>query len=261
MYRAKYETNDLTVTFNGLGTGGLESISNFSVLSSNVVLPKNNISWSIKFSNVPNAKSYSIDVNTTEYAEEAIAITDVEHIELTAILSTTSDYIAPIIDLSRLSLLGIRNIVNSPTTSESDTTDSVKNGDGFSYLEDSSSADVQYITRTVTLNDPADRLNIYLLANRPTIGSNIHVLVKLKTDETTDYDAAEWYEIKPLKRIPVNSDGSYSEAEFEIDTSELGTADVYYNDKFLGFAVKVVLTSSNIIDVPTVQDFRAIATT
>lgn len=261
LYRAKYETNDLTVTFNGLGTGGLESISNFNVLSSNIVLPKNNISWSIKFSSVSNAKSYSIDVNTTEYAEEAIAIANVEDIELTAILSTTSDYIAPIIDLSRLSLLGIRNIINSPTTLENTTSGSIKNGDGFSYLVDSSSADVQYITRTVTLNDPADRLNIYLLANRPTIGSNIHVLVKLKTDETTDYDVAEWYEIKPLKRIPVNSDGSYSEAEFEIDTSELGTADIYKDDKFLGFAVKVVLTSSNIIDVPTVQDFRAIATT
>ena len=133
-------------------------------------------------------------------------------------------------------------------------------GDGFSYLNDSSTADVQYITRTVALNDPADRLTIYILGNRPTVGSNIRVLIKLKVDDT-EYDDVPWEEIRPTESIPVNSDGRYSEIEYDFDSDALDqNNDPRFGLEFTAFAVKIVLTSTDIVNVPTVRDFRAIAT-
>ena len=280
IYRTQYDTSSTrVVTFNGLGTVPANTlISNFNVFSSNITLPKTNINWTIKFSS--SGTVYSINANNTEYLDIPVSVASASGIELAATISTTSEYIAPMIDLSRLSLLGISNIISPADTSRivSDdpinapgvTTDSrVENydsriDDGFSYLDDSSVADVQYITRTVTLNDPADRLNIYLLGNRPSSNSDIRVLVKLKTGDE-DYDQVLWYEIKPTKNIPVNSDGRYSEIEYDFDAAALndstpGPADPRYGIEFTAFAVKIVLTSSDIINVPTVQDFRAIAT-
>ena len=282
IYRTQYNTaSTRVVTFNGLGAASNFTISNFNVFSSNITLPKTNIDWSIKFAT--NGTSYSINANNTEYLDIPVTIANAGDIELTATISTTSEYIAPFLDFSRLSLLGISNIINSdaqagvsqivsvdPLNSPGVTADTRVSDydgridDGFSYLDDSSAADVQYITRTVTLNDPADRLNIYLLGNRPSVNSNIRVLIKLKIDDS-DYDDVPWEEIKPTKSIPVNSDGRYSEVEYDFDTEALasddpGPADPRFGLEFTAFAVKIVLTSSDIINVPTVQDFRAIAT-
>ena len=259
IYRTQYDTSSTrVVTFNGLGTVPANTlISNFNVFSSNITLPKTNINWTIKFSS--NGTVYSINANNTEYLDIPVSVASASGIELAATISTTSEYIAPMIDLSRLSLLGISNIIDNPATSLNTITDDTRNGDDFLYLDDSSTADVQYITRTVTLNDPADRLNIYLLGNRPSSNSNIRVLVKLKVDDS-DYDDVNWYEIKPTKNIPVNSDGRYSEIEYDFDAAALDNNDPLYELEFTAFAVKIVLTSSDIINVPTVQDFRAIAT-
>jgi hypothetical protein len=273
MYRAQYDTAaSRTVTFNGLGTSAF-TISNFNVFASVLALPQTNIDWTIQFKS--NGTVYYINANNTEYLDVPTTIDSADDIVLTAELSTTSEYISPTLDLSRISLLGISNIISPADTSRivSDdpvgapgiTTDSrVENydsriDDGFSYLDDSSVADVQYITRTVTLNDPADRLNIYLLGNRPTSNSDIRVLVKLKTGDE-DYDQVLWEEIKPTKNIPVNSDGRYSEVEFDFNADALDAADPRNGIEFTAFAVKIVLTSTDIVNVPTVQDFRAIAT-
>lgn len=257
LYRTKYNTStSKTITFNGLGTSSF-TISNFNLLSSFIALPKTNIDWSIKFAS--NGTIYYIDANNTEYLDVPTTISSADDIELTAVLTTTSEYISPMLDLSRISLLGISNIINNPAKSLITDVDDTREGDDFLYLDDSSTADVQYITRTVTLNDPADRLNIYLFGNRPTTNSNIRVLIKLKTGDE-DYDDVEWYEIKPTKNIPVNSDGRYSEIEFDFNADTLATTDALYGIEFTAFAVKIVLTSTDIINVPMVQDFRAIAT-
>ena len=257
MYRAQYDTAaSRTVTFNGLGTSAF-TISNFNVFASVLALPKTNINWTIQFKS--NGTVYYINANNTEYLDVPTTIDSADDIVLTAELSTTSEYISPVLDLSRISLLGISNIINNPTTSFNTTTNDTRNGDDFLYLDDSSVADVQYITRTVTLNDPADRLNIYLLGNRPTSNSDIRVLVKLKTGDE-DYDQVLWEEIKPTKNIPVNSDGRYSEVEFDFNADALDAADPRFGIEFTAFAVKIVLTSTDIVNVPTVQDFRAIAT-
>jgi hypothetical protein len=113
------------------------------------------------------------------------------------------------------------------------------------------SATARYITRKVNLNSPSDRLNIYLSTNRPTFETDIKVYVKLGFDTTTTDDQLVWTELTPTNPIPINTNiDTYSETEYVIDPG----------DDFVSFQVKVVLLSNNIFDIPTIRDFRAIAT-
>ena len=263
MYRAKYETVDKQYTFNTLiDNGTAQALSNLRVMAEVVSLPKTSITWEIKYGGIDSTFT-PININETTYLDAVETLKfGASGTILRATMGSTSDYISPMLDLSRLSILGITNVISTQATSVINAPDEdSRKDDGFLYLTDSNVADVQYITRTVDLNDPADRLNIYLLGNRPTESSNIHVLVKLKTDDLTSYDDVEWYEVRPSKTIPVNSDGSYSEIEFDFNPEALSNADdKYKNIEFAAFAVKIVLTSDSIVNIPTVQDFRAIAT-
>ena len=270
LYRTRYDTSvTKTIEFTGLGNAASFTISNFVVISSNVTLPQTAANAEIQFAGDGSA-AYPINFNNTEYLTAPITVASPGNVILSVELSTTSEYVAPFFDLSRLSLLGISNIINSDAEAGvsqiANANDSRveagdgRIGDGFSYLNDSSTADVQYITRTVALNDPADRLTIYILGNRPTVGSNIRVLIKLKVDDT-EYDDVPWEEIRPTESIPVNSDGRYSEIEYDFDSDALDqNNDPRFGLEFTAFAVKIVLTSTDIVNVPTVRDFRAIAT-
>ena len=109
----------------------------------------------------------------------------------------------------------------------------------------------RYITRKVVLNTPSDWLNVFISTNRPTEQTNIKVYVKLGFDTATSDDLVDWKELTPKNPVPINSDpNKYSESEYKIDPK----------DDFISFQVKVVLLSNNIFDIPTVRDFRAIAT-
>lgn len=113
------------------------------------------------------------------------------------------------------------------------------------------SATARYITRKVNLNSPSDKLNVYISTNRPTFETNIKVYVKLGFDTTTPDDQLQWTELTPTNPVVINANPAvYSETEYIIDP----------NDDFVSFQVKVVLLSNNIFDIPTIRDFRAIAT-
>jgi hypothetical protein len=152
-------------------------------------------------------------------------------------LSTVDSALSPVIDIDGSSLLTITNIVNNVSTDEDGL------GPGQSVA--------RYITRKVDLNDPSDLLNVYISTNRPTADSDIKVYVKLGFDTSTPFDLVPWVELNPTTPVPINSDTTvYRESEYVIDP----------NDDFISFQVKIVMLSNNIFDIPTVRDFRAIAT-
>jgi len=129
------------------------------------------------------------------------------------------------------------------------------NANGVTYqilnAIDGGKATARYITRKVELNSPSDRLNVYISNNRPSSDTNIKVYVKLGFDTSTPDDRIEWQELSPTVPLPINTNEEvYSESEYVIDP----------NDDFVSFQVKIVLLSNNIFDIPTVRDFRAIAT-
>jgi hypothetical protein len=150
-------------------------------------------------------------------------------------LITSSEYITPVIDLNGMSLLCIENEINNLTTDE----DTAYAGSALS----------RYFTREVELNDPADQLNIYLDVNRPTENTNIALYVKLKYDSETYSD---WILVEPQTKVAIsdNSD-TYTESQFIYNSAA--------ND-FISFAVKIVFTSANIVDVTTAKNLRIIAT-
>ena len=160
---------------------------------------------------------------------------------MTTLLSTSSDYVSPVIDLDRVSLLTVKNEINA--LADNDTTETAG---------DKGAATSRYITKTVNLNNPADQLNIYINANRPTTASQILVYAKLAYDGA-NAPPTTWVKVSPVNTIPVSSDPEqYTEAEYTLASPA--------ND-FISFTIKIIFSSDNLYDVPSVRDFRAIATT
>jgi hypothetical protein len=160
---------------------------------------------------------------------------------MTTALSTNSNYVSPVVDLDRVSLLTVKNQINA--LADNDTTETTA---------DKGAAAARYITKTVNLNNPADQLNIYVDVNRPTAASQIILYAKLA------YNAANatpttWVKVSPVNAIPVSSNSEeYTEAEYTLASPA--------ND-FISFTIKIVFSSDNLYDVPSVRNFRAIATT
>jgi hypothetical protein len=160
---------------------------------------------------------------------------------MTTVLSTSSDYVSPVIDLDRVSLLTVKNEINA--LADNDTTETTA---------DKGAATSRYLTKTVNLNNPADQLNIYINANRPTAAAKITLYAKLAYDGASATPTS-WVKISPVNAIPVSSNSEeYTEAEYTLSSSA--------ND-FIGFTIKIVFSSDNLYDVPSIRDFRAIATT
>ena len=104
--------------------------------------------------------------------------------------------------------------------------------------------------------------NVFLNINRPNANTDIKVCAKFRIGNE-DYDAVEWYELKPKTPIPINSDiNSYSEVEFDFDPEALLSANGsdFMQTEFNAFAVRIVFSSTDPRNIPTVKDFRAIAT-
>jgi hypothetical protein len=268
-----------TVAATASATLNTYSNSYFRLLAEEVKLPNTDITYVYGTSNTTPSKTLIANQNVNiDSANQLVGGLSVgggvnnNVITVRATLTTSDTNISPQIDTQRFSLLSIYNLVNDPATAKivSGNTgdfasvvnsDDTRVDDDFSYLTDTglSSVKMSYITRSVVLNSPADRVNIFLAANRPTINTNIRVLIKLRVGEE-DYDSVPWYEIKPTAAIPVTPEGVFREIEFDFDPELLGASDSRKSIEFNAFAVRVISTTTDHRIIPTIKDFRAIAT-
>lgn len=174
-----------------------------------------------------------------------------ESFQITATLSNNGkDNISPVIDLNRTSVITIQNLINDPVTNASAYTTR------GTLVADTAPREVSnesnYITKIVELNSDASAIDIYCNISRPS-NSAVDVYYKVgNADE--DIDNLDWELITPDALIPFNDDGTYSEVHYQKD---------FENDNitFNRFTIKVVLRSQRSTKVPTLRDFRAIATT
>lgn len=179
------------------------------------------------------------DVGSNKFGIDAPCI-------LTTTITSSDTALSPVIDINKNSLIAVENIISSESSlivSSVDTELSAANG----------TAKARYLTRPVSLDFGADKVNIYISVNRPSSTCNVLVYARALTyagDDTNIYDD-NWTRLTPSKVIPVNSNTDvYSEIGYEHDPAlEFGM-----------FQIKIVLVSNNIIEMPTVKDFRAIAT-
>jgi hypothetical protein len=192
---------------------------------------------------------------------------------LKATLNNSNKYLSPIIDISSKRIVCIENIINSNTVNEE-----------TGYGE----AEARYISKTVTLADGQDAEDflLYLTGYRP-VNTDILVYVKfLSGDDPSALSSKIWTKLElrnPTLRSSSINNLDYKEFVYGLQTSiplyangQPVTTAAYkptgsenairYADSggavyetYKSFDVKIVLTSSNKIYVPKVNDIRAIA--
>ena len=241
--RAKYATGIPTeLTFDTLGVDSNNTIdfSQLSVIAEALNFPQTSLNFELTL----NGSSQSPKYYPIELSEDIILsdlIDDEDDIKLKAILSTESEYTTPVVDLDRVSFSTVLNDVNDEET-VADT----------ELAADHGTANARYITRTVELNNPAEQLDIFLNIHRPTNTSNVRVYARFKTSEESIENIA-FDHIEPSTVIPISSTTyDFNEVQFSVNTA---------STSFTAFQVKIVMVSDAHKDVPTIKDFRSIATT
>lgn len=272
-----FEANDrvLNFTTNDYATVNAVSRFRYSVLDvepSYLKFSKNTLEFEIKgYSNTgsivdftrinPNENYYFADEmavysRTTELASYSGNRTS----QLRVNMSTTSDYMSPVIDLGRSHGVFIDNIINNDVTGETNPT-------GGNLLN-------KYISKTITLAEgqDAEDLQVILTAYRPP-NTDVRVWVKILHAEDSDSfnNVRGWIELDKTDSTiysALANRNDFKEFTFGFPTSYMTgpLGQVQYtnsqNIKFTGykyFAIKIGLTGTSSAVVPRVADLRAIA--
>jgi len=130
-------------------------------------------------------------------------------------------------------------------------------------------SDVRYMTRKVILNDGFDSgdLRVYLTGYKPS-QSNIYVYYKILSKSDSDLFDNKNYQLMTEignQNFVATGQGDFRELVFAPGTGGVANNSVGYTTSSTGFstfrtfAIKVVLSGQNTVDVPLVRDIRAIA--
>lgn len=177
-------------------------------------------------------------------------------------MSTTSNYISPVLDVRKTHSLLIDSIVNSNTTNET-------NSSGGELYN-------KYISKIVTLeeNQDAEDMRIILTAYRPPT-TDVKVWMKIKHAEDGDpFDSKQWIELERTfegdnEYSSLSNKNDFKEFQYTIPDSYLtgSLGEVQYtqantNTTFTGyrnFSIKIGLLADNSAVIPRVADLRVIA--
>lgn len=185
-------------------------------------------------------------------------------------MSTSNQYVSPVIDLNRKNQLVIENIINNDITNEH-----TRHGNAIT----------KYISQNVVLDDAlgnAEDLNLFVGAYRPS-GTNVDVYVKFQgADDGEVFDSKLWTKMimtdksSKIYSSPINKK-DFREFEYRIANTSavsvgsstaayLANGELQYArsdgaliNGFKTFSIKVVLTAANSGKIPLVADLRAIA--
>jgi hypothetical protein len=170
-----------------------------------------------------------------------------------AVLSTSTNYLSPMVDLSRLSMLAIANRIDNPTASPT----TGFNAPGSFVAEtdpNSGSAAAKHLTVPVTLSQPAIGVKVIFAANRP---ANSFIDLYYRTLDAGAGGAIgeqEWVLAAIDQVIPTDDDPAiFREYVYTIpnDGTDLEPFDTYQ--------FKFVLRSQSVAKVPRIRDLRGIA--
>lgn len=170
-----------------------------------------------------------------------------------ATLSTTSNYISPTLNLDRMSITGVNNIIDNQDSAA--TTDY---NVPLYYVDETDpefgSSVAKHVTPPITLETEAVGMRILLAANRPQ-GSNFKMYYRtIGTDANVreqNWILAESEEVLGVDTLPT----TYREYEYL-----LGGPGGYLTP-FVTWQLKIVMTSTNSSRPPSFRDLRVIALT
>ena len=145
-------------------------------------------------------------------------------------LETQDTKVSPLVDLQRVSVLALENVIDNSDAA-------------------------QHITVPIVIDEASAGLKIIFAANRPS-GADFDVYVRSAIDEDTlsavDSEGdliTSWVQATIDKELPSDDNTStYRDYEYTIDV-----------DQFTAFQVKIVMHSDSSSKVPVIRDLRAIA--
>jgi hypothetical protein len=145
-------------------------------------------------------------------------------------MSTNDTKVSPLVDLQRVSVLALENVIDNDDAA-------------------------QHITVPIVIDESSVGVKVIFAANKPT-GSDFEVYVKTAVDEDTltaldDTDNPEtlWVEATPDNVLPSDDNPvNFRDQVYTIDT-----------DQFTVFQVKIVMKANSSSKSPVIRDLRAIA--
>ena len=214
----------------------------------NIVLPNTSQAWSIRNTEQGNgttlggtttAAALVANQNYTPLTPKVIKSGSTETVRLDGTFSSTTNYLSPVIDMERCSLITIGNRIDNVTSGEA----SAAGGANLA----------KYVTKTIELNDSSDAIKVYLDVNRPN-GTHVDLYYKIGNTAAT-FDTGSWVLGTPSSNngVVAYSDGT----EYNETTWDLGVTTAL--DAFTIFAIKIVMRSDSTSKIPMCQDLRAIA--
>lgn len=186
--------------------------------------------------------------------------------ELRATMSSESEYISPVVDISRAHSMYVHNLINDDTENEDDPNTS---GNLIN----------KYISKAVTLDDgqDAEDLKVLLTIYRPPSGGPVENDIIVWMRATNQEDPGDLTD-RPWMRMVVDQEvfssvddtTDFVEVEYNIDPEYLNVNGVFTYDTTIGsdtftfssfkkYQIKIGLVGSNSAIVPKVADLRAIA--
>ena len=182
----------------------------------------------------------------------------VKSFELSVKMTSSDSAVSPVIDLKRASVLAVGNRINNVDSSS----DVYPTGDYKASTESEGDQNAAiYLTKQITLAQPATSLKVLFNAYRPST-ADIKVLFKtLKANDATDFDEIPYTffnsDGSPDVTTPSSVRGEYKEYVYTAGITDEGIGDSL--DEYTSFQVKIVLQGTNSADVPKLREFRALA--
>lgn len=165
------------------------------------------------------------------------------------VMTSSTDFLSPMVDLERLSLVNVNNRIDKPIAS----------GTGGNIVQNflaetaatGGSALAKYITRRINLDQDSQAIRVMFTANQPS-GSEIEVYFRTQ-ESSSDVDFGTLtYTQATIDTVVTSSDDPtiFKDYSFTIDN---------ISPTFTTFQIKVVLKAQQSTKVPRIRDFRAIA--
>lgn len=222
-----------------------------------MTLPGTFLDWSIQ-TVVRDELGYEMDDSVEVLTSDNIIFDDVERVLPSAdnlalvsgtntasmlancVFTSENSNISPVLDTDRLGLIVVGNSINNDDTDE----ENVGGGEAIA----------RYVTKTVSLNDPAISIKTIVDAAVPPEGS-IEVYYRVLRAGESDITKNTW-----TKKVAVNTPAKSLDpddfVEYEFTTGTLLDDNI---DAFSAFQIKIVMLSSTTARVPKITAFRSIA--
>lgn len=176
---------------------------------------------------------------------------NVRSLDVRATFNSQNSFVSPYVDMQRTAFLLQGNIIDNQDSSATSGYNVPLN-----FVNETDplygSAASKYISKTITLEETAVGLKVFLGANRPP-SADFHLYYKTGTSDT-NLDAVNWVLATKDHQVPADDDlTKFREYQYTIG-GEGGNLPA-----FTKFKMKIVMTSTNSARPPVFRDFRAIA--